>query len=157
MAKQITNIKHLVTSEETRRQNDLNEVEAAIADNKEAVLSAIDLTRHLHDKGLLDIMNGALSQGEEVLDIAVKEINKTQNSNVIANGVGLALMLGTLDVDRLKVLTEKLNQGVREATADGTEEDGPSNVFQLMKLLKDPEINHSLGLLVNFLKGMGRE
>ncbi|RYG73086.1 DUF1641 domain-containing protein [Lentibacillus lipolyticus] len=157
MAKPITNIKHLSVDEEKRRQNDLNEVEAAIADNKESVLAAITLTRHLHDKGLLDILNGALSQGEEVLDIAVKEINRPQNSRVIENGVGLAMLLGTLDVDRLKVLTKKLNQGVRLATADRAEEDGPDNVFQLMKLLKDPEINRSIGLLVNFLKGMSRD
>ncbi|TRM09250.1 DUF1641 domain-containing protein [Lentibacillus cibarius] len=26
-----------------------------------------------------------------------------------------------------------------------------------MKLLKDPEINRSIGLLVNFLKGMSRD
>lgn len=157
MAEQITNIKRLVTSEETRRQDDLNEVEAAIADNKESVLAAIELSRNLHDKGLLNILNGMLSQGEDVLDTAIKEINKPQNADVIANGIGLTLMLGTLDVDRLKILMKKVNQGVRVATADRAEEDGPGNVFQLMKLLKDPEINRSIGMLVNFLKGMGRD
>ncbi|HEX7064061.1 MAG TPA: DUF1641 domain-containing protein, partial [Bacillales bacterium] len=34
---------------------------------------------------------------------------------------------------------------------------GPGSIFQLMKVLKDPEINRSVGLLLRFLKGMGKE
>lgn len=156
MANPITDIKRLVVDEKTQQQNNLDEVDAAIADNKEAVLSAITLTRHLHDAGLLDILNGMLAQGEDVLNIAAKEINRPQNSDVIENSVGLALLIGTLDVDSLKVLTKKLNRGVQEATAVHAEE-GPNNVFQLMKLLRDPEINRSISLLINFLKGMSRD
>lgn len=157
MANPITNIKLLVKDEETVQQEKLDDINAAIADNKDAVLGAITLTGHLHDKGILPILNGMLAQGDAVLDIAVKEINKPQNSHVIENGVGLGLLLGTLDVDKLKILLEKFNQGVQEATAEQGAEDSPSNVFQLMKLLKDPEINRSIGLLVNFLKGMGKD
>lgn len=156
MASPISNIKPLVVDEETRRRQDLDEVEAAVADHKDAVLETITLMGHLHDTGILAISNGVFSQGDEVLRILVQELNNPDNSRVLENGIGLAGLVGSLDIDRLKVLTEKMNQGVKEATDEGAE-DGPKSVFQLMKALKDPEISRSVGLLMSLLKGMGKE
>lgn len=156
MASPTSNIKYLVVDEETKRQQNLSEVETAIADNKEAVLATITLVRHLQDTGILAILNGLLAEGEDVLRIVVQEINKPHNSNVLENGLDLAMVLGTLDVDGLKILTEKLNQGIKEATAEDAD-DGPTGVFQLMKSLKDPEISRSIGMMMRLLKGMGKE
>lgn len=156
MASPTSNIKYIVVDEETKRQQDLSEIEAAIADNKDAVLAGIRLVRQLEDTGILPILNGLLAEGKDVMHIAVEEINKPHNSGVLENGIDLAMLLGTLDVDGLKILTEKLNQGVKEATS-GEEEEGPKNVFQMMKVLKDPEINRSIGMMMRLLKGMGKE
>lgn len=158
MSKPISNIKRLVVNEETKKQRDLEEIETALADNKEAILETVDLIRHLHERGTLEFLNGLFSQGDEVFSIIVDELNQPNNSRVLENFVGLAGILGSIDVEQLKVMANQMNNGLREAAA--TEEagdDGPRNIFQLMKALKDPEINRSVSMLLGFLKGMGKE
>lgn len=156
MAKPISAIERLVVSDETKREQDLKEIEASLANHKEAVLEAIDLLGNLHDRGILSLLNGLFSQGDEVLRIMVQEVNQPNNSRVLGNLLGLTGILGSIDIDRLKILTEKANNGLKEATeTDAVEE--PGNVFELLKVLKDPEVNRSIGMLVQFLKGMGKE
>lgn len=156
MAKPISAIERLVVSDETKREQDLKEIEASLANHKEAVLEAIDLLGNLHDRGILSLLNGLFSKGDEVLRIMVQEVNQPNNSRVLGNLLGLTGILGSIDIDRLKILTEKANNGLKEATeTDAVEE--PGNVFELLKVLKDPEVNRSIGMLVQFLKGMGKE
>lgn len=90
------------------------------------------------------------------MDIMVQELNKPHNTHVLQNMLGLAGLIGSIDVDALKELTEKANNGLKEAT-DSEAAEGPSNIFQLMKIMKDPEINRSMGMMISFLKGMGKE
>ncbi|HEU5140711.1 MAG TPA: DUF1641 domain-containing protein [Bacillales bacterium] len=156
MAKPISTIDRIVVDEETKHQRDVEEIETALAENKEAVLETIELLGNLYDRGVLETLNGFFSQGEQVLQIIVQEINKPGHSQVLENLVGLAGILGSIDMDQLKTFTEKANNGLQEATESDTD-DGPSSIFQLMKVLKDPEINRSVGMLLKFLKGMGKE
>ena len=156
MAKPISTIERLVVSDETKRAQDLKDIEASLAEHKEAVLETINLLGNLHDRGILSLLNGLFSQGDEVFRIMVQELNKPNNSRVLQNSLGLAGILGSIDIDRLKMLTEKANNGLKEATeTDAVEEQG--NVFELLKVLKDPEVNRSMRLMVRFLKGMGKE
>lgn len=156
MAKPISTIERLAVSDETKREQDLKEIEASLANHKEAVLETIDLLGHLHDRGILSLLNGLFSQGDEVFRILVQELNKPNNSRVLENLLGLAGVLGSIDIDRLKMLAEKANNGLKEATETDAAQQ-PSNVFELLKVLKDPEINRSIGMMVQFFKGMGKE
>ncbi|HET7577752.1 MAG TPA: DUF1641 domain-containing protein [Bacillales bacterium] len=156
MAKPISKIDRIVVDEDAKKQQDLQEIEGALADNKEAVMETLDLLGHLHDRGLLELMNGFFSQGDEVFRNVVKEINKPNHSQILENVVGLAGLLGSIDVQQLKMLTERANNGLNEA-ASTVETEEQIGVFHLLKALKDPEINRSIGMLMRFLKGMGRE
>lgn len=155
MAKPISTIEPIVIDEETRKQLDLNEIESSLTERKAAVLETIELIGHLHDRGILKLLNGLFAEGEEVLGIAVNEFNKPQHSQIVENLVGLAGVLGKIDVYRLKDFAEKATNGLQEATEEDPN-DGPNNIFQLLKVLKDPEINRGLTMMLNFLKGMGK-
>lgn len=156
MAKQISTIEPIVIDEETREQLDLNEIETALTEKKAAVLETLDLLGHLHDRGILSLLNGLFAEGEEVFSIAMKEINKPEHSRMLQNLAGMAGVLGKLDTESLKDFAEKANSGLHEA-AEANPDDGPSNIFQLLKVLKDPEINRGMTMMLNFLKGLGKE
>ncbi|HET7658278.1 MAG TPA: DUF1641 domain-containing protein [Bacillales bacterium] len=156
MAKPISTIESIVIDEETRKRLDLDEVESALAERKDAVLETVELIGHLHDRGILSLLNGLFAEGDEVFRIAVKEINKPDHSDMIQNLVGLVSVLGKLDIESLKDFAEKANRGLKEAT-DVDPDNGPSNIFQLLKVLKDPEINRGITMMLHFLKGMGKE
>ncbi|MDY0406057.1 hypothetical protein P5G51_012240 [Virgibacillus sp. 179-BFC.A HS] len=51
MAEPITKIKRLEVSKEALEQQDLQEINHAVIENKEAILQGIDLLASLHEKG----------------------------------------------------------------------------------------------------------
>jgi uncharacterized protein YjgD (DUF1641 family) len=50
----------------------LERVEQAPAAHAEALLAVYDLLQRLHDRGVLDVLNGALSSGNFILDTVVE-------------------------------------------------------------------------------------
>ncbi|HET7627341.1 MAG TPA: DUF1641 domain-containing protein [Bacillales bacterium] len=155
MSKPISTIKKIEIDEAAKRQRDVEEIEQAMVDNKEAVIETFELLGHLHDCGLLEFANGLFSQGDAVLRNVVQELNRPNHARMLQNLVGIASVLGKIDIDQVKALSEQANNGLKEAAATEAG-DGPSNIFQLMKALKDPEISRSIGMMLNFLKGMGK-
>ncbi|NJP37091.1 DUF1641 domain-containing protein [Alkalicoccus luteus] len=156
MARPIRDIEPAPLSAETQRQKDLEEVEQALADNKEAVLGAIDLMNNLHKNGITRIANGLVSEGDKVLEIIVQEISKDENTNALRNMLLMVGVLGTIDMRKIEPLLLKLNNGI-ERVAEDPDPDEKTGYFDLAKKLKDPQINRSLTILMRFLEGMGQE
>lgn len=154
MAKPIKDIKRLAVSPEEQAAQDLAEVQQAIAKHKDAVLEAVRLLQGLQDRGILPLLNNLLAAGDEVLAILAKEASKPQNSQVIENIVQLALIVGSLDLERLKPLADGMNAGLQAAATAQTAEE--ANLRGLWKTFRDPEVQRALAVLLNLLKGMGQ-
>lgn len=156
MAKAIKNIHKRSLSEEEKRSNDLREVEDALIENKAAILQTLEIMNHMQDKGLLALLNGLFGQGDKVLNIAVKAIDKPENTNTIKNLLLLLGTLGIINVKQLEPFLLKMNAGIaRVAEYKDTEE--KTSYFDLVRSLKDPEINKAITILMQFLKGMGQD
>ncbi|ASS90686.1 MAG: DUF1641 domain-containing protein [Bacillaceae bacterium] len=155
MAKPITTIKKIEVSQEEKRKQNLLEIEQALADNKEAVLEGIACLRKLHDAGVLEIANALLARKDQVLENVVKEVSRKPNIDVLKNIVNLLMLLGTIDLEKLQVMTTRMNAGIQEAAASVNKEETTS-FFQLLSALKDPDINRSITMLLHFLRGMGK-
>lgn len=61
-----------------------------------------------------------------------------------------------LDVKQLEPLILKVNAGVASAVEQKNSEE-KTGYFDIIRSLKDPEINKSITLLFSFLKGMGQD
>lgn len=155
MAKPITTIKKMEISKEEERKQHLNEIEQAIAENKEAILEGIQCVKKLHDAGVLELFNAFLSRKDQVLENVVKEASREPNLNVLKNLSGLLMLLGTFDIEKVQMMTTKLNNGIKEAIDHSHTKDS-TTIFQLLTALKDPEINRAITMLLHFLKGMGK-
>lgn len=156
MSEPISKIQRITVDKKTQKKRDLAEIESALAGNKEAVLRTIDLLGSLNERGILELLNGLFAQGDEVFKIAVQEINKPNNARLLENLVGLAGVLGAVDMKSVKTVTERAANGFGEAAAGAVDEE-PVKLFELLGALKDPEINRSIAMLLKFLKGMGKE
>lgn len=157
MAQPIRHIRKLQVSEESKRERDITEIIAALSENKEAVMEGIELLHRLHERGMLTLCNGLLAEGDKVLSIVVKELNKPQNAKVLSNMAELVLLLGSLDVERLKPIIQGAQAGLEAATeAAVAETSEKTGLFDLLKALKDPDISRAISMMLNFLKGMGR-
>lgn len=154
MAEPIKRIERKPLSVEAEKKRDLEEIQHALTEHKTAILETIELLQGLHDRGILPLLNSLLAEGDKVLAIAMKEINKPQNSRVIENAVQLALMAGSLDLERLKPILDGVNAGLKEAAPQTDEQ---TSLLNLLKALRDPEVQRAVTILISFLKGMGSE
>ncbi|WP_099157874.1 DUF1641 domain-containing protein [Virgibacillus ndiopensis] len=155
MANPITNIKRKELPKEVVYERNLREVSEALSENKDAILKGIDLLATVNRNGTLDMMNAFVKHKEDALENIMQELNKPQYSATLENLSKLFLYLGELEMNELHYFTEKLNRGMEEARqADSSSK---TSYMNLIKSLKDPEINRSITMLLKFLRGMGRD
>lgn len=154
MANPITKIKKMEIPEEVVREKNIDEVTKAVSENKDAILKGIDFLSTLNDNGLLDMTHALVKQKETALDNVMRELNKPQYSATLENVSKLFLLIGELSVDELHHFTGKLNDGLEEART--FDESQKTSFMDLIKALKDPEINRSVTMLLQFLRGMGK-
>ncbi|GEK57214.1 DUF1641 domain-containing protein [Marinococcus halophilus] len=158
MAERITHIEKLKFSEEELKQRDMEELQSQLLDNKESLEKMVRTANLLDESGLLDMANGLLSEGDKVLNVAVNAMNTEGSTNMLKNLLLLAGEAGKLDVESMQPILLKLNKGLeRVAKMEEEKEDTKQtvNIFQLLKLLRDPEVNHTLSLGIAFMRGMG--
>jgi uncharacterized protein YjgD (DUF1641 family) len=158
MAKAITNIERIQLTEEQKRKKDLEEIETALLNNKDAILETMDILKHLNQRGVLSLLSGLFSEGDKVLNVLVKAADKPEATNTIKNLLLMVGVLGTINVQQLEPLLIKLNSGIaRVSKYTDSEDDDKLGYFDIVRSLKDPEINRALSLLFEFLKGMGED
>lgn len=141
--------------EEVTHERNLDEVSQAVSENKDAILKGIDLLATLNKSGSLDMANAFVKHKEDALENVMGELNKPQYSGTLENLSKLFLFIGELKVDELRYFADRLNNGMEVAsTAEDSEK---TSYMDLLKALKDPEINRSVTMLLQFLRGMGKE
>ncbi|RLQ96650.1 DUF1641 domain-containing protein [Falsibacillus albus] len=157
MAKAITQVHKKQMTDEEKRKKDLLEIENALLDNKQAIMESLQIINHMQERGILSLLSGLFGQGDKVLDVLVKAVDKPENTNTIKNLLLLVGVLGKLDVKHLEPILLKVNAGIERVYEHGEEDNQKTGYFDMVKALKDPEVNRSVTLILNFLKGMGAD
>lgn len=154
MAEPISKINRKEISEEEKRKKDLEEIEHALVENKEAILQSMTLMKNMHDRGVIEMASALFGQGDKVMHTLMETLDKPESTNAIKNGLLLMGTIGLINVKQLEPLLIRLDSGIAKvAEAEDTED--KTSIFDLLKALRDPEINRSITLLMSFLKGMG--
>ena len=76
-------------------------VEQAPIEHAEAVLATYDLLQQLHDKGLLDLLNGLLSAGDTVVEHVVDVVSSKEMVTALRIGLIFSNLLNSIDADGL--------------------------------------------------------
>ncbi|MCM3728976.1 DUF1641 domain-containing protein [Neobacillus cucumis] len=156
MAKAIKKIERIELSEEEKRKKDLRQIEDSLIKNKQALLDTLDLVKHMHDRGVISLLSGLFAEGDKVLQILIKKADSKETANTLKNLLLMAGVLGTLNVKQLEPILLKLNAGIARVS-ESKDDDGEIGYFDIVRSLKDPEINRSIAFFFEFLKGMGSE
>ncbi|WP_431799644.1 DUF1641 domain-containing protein [Halobacillus andaensis] len=155
MAKSITNIKRMEIPKEKQHERDLQEVKEAVTENKEAILQGIKLLKSLNETGTLDTAYAFSQSKHKAIKYLVEEISKDHYAQMLENLPEIVFMLGDVDMKSVREATVRLNEGIQEMNS--TDPEQKTSILDLAKALKDPEINRSVTLMMQFLKGMGRQ
>lgn len=156
MAVPITSIKKKQYTPEQIQEQKLEELQALIAKQDEALEKILSITGELNDIGVLDAVAAMVKAKEQIAKIAVDQVSREPITNLINHVMNASAVMASIDPAITSKLVESVRSGLNEAELyrDNDEKVG---VIQLMTLLKDDDINRGLKFGLDFLKGMGRE
>ena len=98
-------------------------LQEAPAEHAEAILAGYEVLQGLHDRGVLDLVRGALGSGDKVIEIAVEAAQSPQSIRGLRNLLLLINMLGEIEPQQLVKLTRAVPQAM-QATARQLEQPG---------------------------------
>jgi uncharacterized protein YjgD (DUF1641 family) len=89
------------------RDDLIRRVDQAPVEHAEAVLAAYDLLQRLHEKGLIDLLNGLLSAGDTVVDRVVDVISSKEMVTALRIALIFGNLLSSIDADKLHAVISK--------------------------------------------------
>nr|WP_195891648.1 DUF1641 domain-containing protein [Bacillus ndiopicus] len=155
LAKLISTIKKEQLTEEQLQAQKLEDLKRLVTDNEEAVTQIFTILTELNDIGALEAASKLIEAKEEIAHITLGQLTRKPVTNIINNLMGVAGALSDMDPATTTKLIDALNSGIDEANK-AVETDEKIGVLQLMKQLKDPDVNRAVNFGVHFLKGLGK-
>src|SRR5881227_2095494 len=119
-------------------------LEQAPEQHAEAVLAAYEVLEELHNRGVLEIMRGALAASDEILETVVDNVKTPEAIRAIRNLLFWRQILGSI---------EAIPEGIAEATA---EKENPIGIFGILRRLLSKDSLRGLAAAIDFLQAFGR-
>ncbi|WP_338469753.1 DUF1641 domain-containing protein [Niallia sp. XMNu-256] len=154
MAAPIRKIKRIELTEEQKKEQTLESLLSEVAENKDSLLETLQLLQELHNSGILEAANSLVKTKEEVAKIAVGQITREPVTNLINNAMAAGGVLTQMDPETTKKLMGSVAKGLEKAQ-QGLQSDSQTSILDLMKALKDPDMNRAITFGMNLLKGVG--
>jgi uncharacterized protein YjgD (DUF1641 family) len=141
--------------DEQRKQQKLEYLTTLLADHEEALNKLMGIVGELNDVGVFEAANAMLQAKEKIAKIALGQINREPITNMINNLMNAAGVLTSLDPELAKKLAGSVAAGMDEGNKH-LQSHTKIGMFDLIKALKDPDINRAVGFGVHFMKGLGK-
>jgi uncharacterized protein YjgD (DUF1641 family) len=156
MAKPIHIIKRTELTEEQKKEQSLESLLSEVAENKDSLVETLDLLQELHNSGILEGINSLVKTKEEVAKIAVGQMTREPVTNMINNAMAAGGVLTQMDPEMTKKLMGSVAKGLEKAE-QGLQSNSTTGILDIMKALKDPDMNRAITFGLNLLKGIGEE
>jgi uncharacterized protein YjgD (DUF1641 family) len=128
-------------------------LQQAPLDHGAALLAAYEVLQGLHDRGVLELMRGALGGGEKILEQVVAVASGPEAIRTTRNLLLLATTLGEIDPALLSDLTRAIPRALVQANA---EEAKPPGLFKLMSTFWNRDFRRGLAAFNDLLVVFGR-
>ncbi|PFJ06454.1 hypothetical protein COI88_06980 [Bacillus cereus] len=155
MAAPIQAIQKQELTEEEMKQQKLEDLKELLANNEDALNQMFNIVGELNDIGMLEAANSMLKAKEPIAKIVLGQVTREPVTNLINNMMGAAGALTELDPELTKKLVGSVLTGMDEGNQH-LQSNKKVGILNLMKVLKDPDINRAIGFGLHFLKGMGK-
>ena len=128
-------------------------LEQAPDQHAEAVLAAYEVLQELHDRGVLELMRGALAARDEILERVVDKADTPEAMRAIRNLLYWRRILGSIEPEWFKGIFQAIPEGLARATA---EREKPVSIFGLLRRLGNKDTLRGLAATIDFLQAFGR-
>ncbi len=122
-------------------------------EHAEALLSAYKVLQGLHDRGVLELMNGALGSGDKVLAVAVEAMNTPESVRGIRNLITLTKIFGTIEPELVEGFARSLPEAIALTKAHGEK---PPGFWSIFNQFRSRNFRRGLVLVNSLLEAFGR-
>jgi uncharacterized protein YjgD (DUF1641 family) len=135
--------------EELRKRLD----QAPIA-HAEALLDSYELLQQLHDHGVFELLRGALSASDKLVETAVDASKSDESIRAIRNAIILGKMLGAINPEVLQCVALAAGETLGCYEKPVIE---PPGLFSLLSQFRHKELRRSIALINRFLEKLGNQ
>ncbi len=126
-------------------------LENAPLEHAEALLAAYEVLQGLQDRGVLEMLRGALGSRDKVLQILVDAVNTPEAIRGIRNFMILTRIFDTLEPELLEALAQAVPEGMAQAKMPE-----PLGLWNLLKKLSSRDGRRALTAVTGVLESLGK-
>lgn len=125
----------------------------APVDHAEAVLAAYEVLQGLHDRGVLDLLRGALGESDALVEMAASAVDTPASIRAVRNVLLLANALGAIKPELLADVTRAVPVALAQASC---EEARPPGLLKLLSTFLDRDFRRGLAAANDLFIAFGR-
>jgi uncharacterized protein YjgD (DUF1641 family) len=129
------------------------QLQNAPVEHAAALLSAYQVLQGLHDRGVLDLVQGALGSRDKVLEIVVDAMKTPEAVRTIRNMTILAKILGNIEPELVEGFARSLPEAIAFTKAH---EAKPPGVLGILNQFRSEDFRRGLVLVNSLLAAFGR-
>jgi uncharacterized protein YjgD (DUF1641 family) len=120
----------------------------------EALLDSYELLQQLHDHGVFELLRGALSASDKLIETAVDASKSDESVRAIRNAILLGKMLGSINPEVLQCVTTAATETLGCYERPVIE---PPGLFSLLSQFRHKELRRSIAFVNRFLEKLGEQ
>jgi len=128
-------------------------LQSAPQEHAEALLAAYEVLQGLHDRGVFDLLRGALGSSDKVLEIVVEAAKTPESIRAIRNVITLTKILGSIEPELVEGFAKSLPEAIAYTKAHEAKPPGP---WGIMMQFGHKDFRRGLVLVNSLLEAFGR-
>lgn len=153
MAKATTAVAQEISTVEQTQAALWAQIQDTLCQNADGVMAGAALLQVLEEAGWLDIGTAMVREGRGIVQRLVEHTTEPGAANGLKNVLSLMQGLSSLDPDGVAHWTAALAGASRAMS--GAADLRPNGVWDLMRLMRHPDVSAGLGVVLAALKGIG--
>jgi len=131
-----------------------NRLEEAPIEHAEALLDSYELLQQLHDRGVFELLRGALQASDKIVETAVETARSDESIRALRNTIILGKMLASINPDLLQSIAVAVSETLGSQRKPVIE---PPGLFSLLNQFRRKELRRSIALINRFLETLGKQ
>ena len=129
-----------------------SKLDNAPIEHAEALLDSYELLQQLHERGVFQLLRGALSASDKLVESAVQAASSDQSIQALRNAIILSKMLASINPDLLQGIAVAVGETLGSYKKPVIE---PPGLFALLSQFRHKELRRSIALINRFLETLG--
>ena len=127
------------------------QLERAPEEHADAILSAYELLQVLHDRGVLNLLRGAVAAGDGLVGTVTAAIDTPESIRAIRNFVLLSKFFASIPPNVLKSLLDTVSAGANREKAHKA-----PGLLSLLWRLRNEDGRHAASVVIDLFEGLGK-